>query len=61
VRQLYRALCDELSPVLGEAISVSGGRRQRAQTWIQPIGLIVNEFLTNGAKHGGRDLAVEFR
>lgn len=29
--------------------------------WIQPIGLIVNELLTNGAKHGGGGLAVDFR
>jgi two-component sensor histidine kinase len=30
-------------------------------TWIQPIGLIVNELLTNGAKYGGGGLSLDFR
>jgi two-component sensor histidine kinase len=54
-------LCDDLSPVLGEPISVSGDDASVPTTWIQPIGLIVNELLTNAAKHGGGSLAVEFR
>jgi two-component sensor histidine kinase len=45
---------------LGEAISVSGDDASVPTTWIQPIGLIVNELLINAAEHGGGDLAVEF-
>jgi two-component sensor histidine kinase len=56
-----RRLCGELSPLLGEDIAVSGDEESVPTTWIQPIGLIVNELLTNGAKHGGGNLAVDFR
>jgi two-component sensor histidine kinase len=56
-----RRLCSELSPVLGEEIAVSGDEESVPTTWIQPIGLIVSELLTNGAKHDGGSLAVDFR
>jgi two-component sensor histidine kinase len=56
-----KRLCSELSTVLGKQITVSGDEDSVPTTWIQPIGLIVNELLTNGAKHGGGSLAVEFR
>lgn len=39
---------------------VSGDEAVVPTTWIQPIGLIVNELLTNGTKRGGASL-VEFR
>ena len=29
-------------------------------TWIQPIGLLVNEFVTNAAKHGGGSIDVAY-
>jgi two-component sensor histidine kinase len=54
-------LCAELSTVLAEEIAVSGDKVSVPTTWIQPIGLIVNELLTNGAKHGGGGLSVDFR
>jgi two-component sensor histidine kinase len=56
-----RRLCAELSTVLAEEITVSGEEARVPTTWIQPIGLIVNELLTNGAKHGGGNLSVDFR
>jgi two-component sensor histidine kinase len=54
-------LCTELSMVLAEKITVSGDDANVPTAWIQPIGLIVNELLTNGAKHGGGGLSVAFR
>src|SRR4051794_32997142 len=54
-------LCAELSMVLAEEIAISGDEARVPTTWIQPIGLIVNELLTNGAKHGGGGLSVDFR
>jgi two-component sensor histidine kinase len=54
-------LCTELSMVLAEKITVSGDDADVPTAWIQPIGLIVNELLTNGAKHGGGGLSVDFR
>jgi two-component sensor histidine kinase len=54
-------LCTELSRVLAEEITVSGEDANVPTTWIQPIGLIANELLTNGAKHGGGGLSVDFR
>lgn len=54
-------LCAELSTVLAEEIAISGDDANVPTTWIQPIGLIANELLTNGAKHGGGGLSVEFR
>lgn len=56
-----RRLCRELSTVLDKEIAVSGDEESVPTMWIQPIGLIVNELLTNGAKHGGGGLAVHFR
>jgi two-component sensor histidine kinase len=56
-----RRLCGELSTVLGEEIAVSGDEESVPTMGIQPIGLIVNELLTNGAKHGGGGLSVDFR
>src|SRR3954451_2671256 len=54
-------LCSELSMVLAEKITISGDDANVPTTWIQPIGLIANELLTNGAKHGGGGLSVDFR
>lgn len=45
-------LCAELSGILGTPITVHGDEGDVPTERIQPIGLIVNEFVTNSAKHG---------
>jgi two-component sensor histidine kinase len=47
-----RRLCADLSEILGRAIDVGGDEGDVPTRWIQPIGLLVNELVTNAAKHG---------
>lgn len=47
-----RRLCADLGAVLGETIEVTGDDGDVPTTRIQPIGLLVNELVTNAAKHG---------
>ena len=47
-----RRLCADLQQVLGRPIEVSGDEGDVPTRWIQPIGLVVNELVTNAAKHG---------
>lgn len=47
-----RRLCSDLQAVLGRPIQVDGDHGDVPTTWIQPIGLLVNELVTNAAKHG---------
>jgi two-component sensor histidine kinase len=47
-----RRLCADLQQVLGRPIEVSGDEDEVPTVWIQPIGLIANELVTNAAKHG---------
>ena len=47
-----RRLCADLQEVLGRPIEVSGDEGDVPTRWIQPIGLLVNELVTNAAKHG---------
>jgi len=42
----------DLETVLDRSIRVEGAEGDVPNTWIQPIGLIVNELVTNAAKHG---------
>jgi two-component sensor histidine kinase len=56
-----RRLCRTLSNILGKEIAITGDDVCVPTTWIQPIGLIANELLTNGAKHGEGGLSLEFR
>jgi two-component sensor histidine kinase len=56
-----RRLCDDLSGILGTTIEVEGAEGSLPTTSIQPIGLIVNELVTNAAKHGGGKVTVTYR
>jgi two-component sensor histidine kinase len=56
-----RRLCDDLGSILGRSIRVDGDEGKVPTTWIQPIGLIVNELVTNAAKHGAGDIDVTYR
>lgn len=42
----------ELEAVLDRSIRIEGTEIDVPNTWIQPIGLIINELVTNAAKHG---------
>jgi two-component sensor histidine kinase len=55
-----RKLCSDLEQVLGQPISVDGDEGDVPTTTIQPIGLLVNELVTNAAKHGGGDIEVSY-
>lgn len=47
-----RRLCGDLASILDRPIHVKGDDGNVPTTWIQPIGLLVNELVTNAAKHG---------
>jgi two-component sensor histidine kinase len=47
-----RRLCADLSTILERPVEVQGKDVVVATTSIQPIGLILNELVTNAAKHG---------
>lgn len=47
-----RRLCGDLASILDRPIQVGGDEGNVPTTWIQPIGLLVNELVTNAAKHG---------
>ena len=56
--QFIQRICADLSAVLGLSISVEGVEAIVPTTKIQPIGLIVNELVTNAAKHGAGEIQV---
>ena len=56
-----RRLCADLSSILERQIEVSGDETTVPTTKIQPIGLLVNELVTNAAKHGSGEIEVSFR
>ncbi len=56
--KFIQRICADLSDVLGISISVEGVEAIVPTTKIQPIGLIVNELVTNAAKHGAGDIQV---
>ena len=56
-----RRLCADLSTILGNPIVVDGDEEDVSTTQIQPIGLIVNELVTNAAKHGKGTISVAYR
>jgi two-component sensor histidine kinase len=56
-----RRLCADLSAILGKEITVSGEPIEVPSVQIQPVGLIVNELVTNAAKHGEGKIGVSFR
>ncbi|HVR89570.1 MAG TPA: GAF domain-containing protein [Novosphingobium sp.] len=47
-----RRLCADLESILDRTIEVSGDEGNVPTRWIQPIGLFINELVTNAAKHG---------
>ena len=55
-----RRLCDDLSAILDRPVTVVGDEGNVPTTWIQPIGLLVNELVTNSAKHGAGPIEVTY-
>lgn len=55
-----RRLCADLSDIVGKPIAVGGDEGEVPTNRIQPIGLIVNELVTNAAKHGMGRVDVSF-
>jgi two-component sensor histidine kinase len=56
-----RRLCDDLSGLLGVPVDVEGEPDLLPTTSIQPLGLIVNELVTNAAKHGAGKINVTYK
>src|SRR5688572_5222245 len=54
-------LCADLSEICGVEVEVTGDEGSVPTTWIQPIGLLTNELVTNAAKHGAGKVAVIYR
>jgi two-component sensor histidine kinase len=55
-----RRLCADLADILGVSIEVSGNEAQLTTKAIQSVGLLLNELITNAAKHGSGTIGVEF-
>ena len=56
-----RRLCDDLSGILGVPVEVDGDDGSLPTTAIQPVGLIVNELVTNATKHGAGKVTVIYK
>jgi len=56
-----RRLCDDLAGILGVQVEVGGEDGFLPTTSIQPVGMIVNELVTNAAKHGAGTIAVTYK
>ncbi len=56
-----RRLCDDLASILDREVEVQGDEGNVPTTMIQPIGLLVNELVTNAAKHGKGKISVSYR
>jgi two-component sensor histidine kinase len=56
-----RRLCADLSEICGVEVEVTGDEGNVPTTWIQPIGLLTNELVTNAAKHGAGKVAVIYK
>ena len=56
-----RRLCADLQEILGVPIAVAGDDENVPTTWIQPIGLLINELVTNAAKHGEGPIEVTYQ
>jgi two-component sensor histidine kinase len=56
-----RRLCMDLSKIIGKRVEVSGDEGTVPTTFIQPVGLIVTELVTNAGKYGDGPIAVSFR
>ena len=55
-----RRLCADLASILDRQIVVQGDEDKVPKTWIQPIGLLVNELVTNAAKHAEGGISVSY-
>jgi len=55
-----RSLCADLASILDREVRVQGDEIKVPTTWIQPIGLLVNELVTNAAKHGAGCIEVSY-
>ncbi|CAM3235980.1 GAF domain-containing protein [Sphingomonas antarctica] len=55
-----RRLCADLESILGRKIQVSGDEGNIPTTSVQPVGLLVNELVTNAAKHGQGVIEVRY-
>jgi two-component sensor histidine kinase len=53
-------LCADLADILGVRVEVSGNDVQLTTKAIQSIGLLLNELITNAAKHGSGTISVAF-
>jgi two-component sensor histidine kinase len=56
-----RRLCTDLSGIVGRQIEVRGDEGKVPTIRIQPIGLLLNELITNAAKHGAGKIDVEYK
>ncbi|MEG3086312.1 sensor histidine kinase [Sphingomonas sp. PB4P5] len=56
-----RRLCNDLASIVGREVEVDGDEGNVPTTLIQPIGLLVNELVTNAAKHGRGTISVSYR
>lgn len=61
VLDYLRRLCDDLSGILTVEINVDGDKGMLPTIFVQPVGLIVNELVTNAAKHGAGKINVTFK
>ena len=58
--EFLRRLCAELAEILGTTIVVTGLEETVPTPLIQPVGLIVNELVTNSAKYGASHIDVMY-
>jgi two-component sensor histidine kinase len=56
-----RRLCADISTIVGRPIGVEGDEGTVPTYSLQPIGLLVNELVTNAAKHGAGKIEVSYR
>jgi two-component sensor histidine kinase len=56
-----RRLCADISNILGKPVDVHGDEGNVPTTRIQPIGLLVNELVTNAAKHTKGKIDVTYK
>jgi two-component sensor histidine kinase len=55
-----RRLCADVGDITAAKVDVEGDTVAVPTEWIQPIGLITNELVTNAAKHGAKAVTVRF-
>lgn len=55
-----RRLCGDVSKIAAVNIDVEGDDAAVPTDWVQPIGLITNELVTNAAKQGAGNVKVRF-